>query len=500
MRSSRLTRRASGVWVPQRRTDSTRAMQNVHSWMCLSEIAGVPMSANELVGRIRRLDRKQTFLKLARFAAVLANSDGGVLGDEAKSWTADLILSHRSSVHPVEGVIADFVAQHPGRAIGHEQVVHFLQSAVLLEGADSGDTPHDAYLAFLMLAANDHAHGWQTTGPFRLSVLEEALADFFSVGLFNRSHDPLRELARASLLMKSPPARGPLSEHAVWHATQEAAFGCTFTDYLELFLAPLYTMSRQWGTQALPLVRPTEWLRHTVLPVERALPWFGALSLREVDARGHLAARRGGRVLPHAPLILHEHPFTEFDEGVLVAATPELITEQLLRGTWGRCNQATKRVLKNKESTAWHEAFGDLFEGVVRSVALDAARSEQFSGRLVLSANPGDEDEVEDVVVVEGDAVILFSAKASVAPPSAVRVAKSQHEAVQWLEKFFFEQPKSVNEKKFRGGALRILDKKITRLRSGAFEDRGISRDAKVIPVIVPFEGVPEGSSTSGWT
>lgn len=100
----------------------------------------------------------------------------------------------------------------------------------------------------------------------------------------------------------------------------------------------------------------------------------------------------------------------------------------------------------------------------------------------LLESSIGDSDELEDVVFLEGDACILFSAKASTVPETVLKGGKSRAQVLEWYQRFFFMKP-SGNR---RGGAFRLLDKKVRKIRTGA-ESR-VSKNCKIYPVVVTYD------------
>jgi len=92
-----------------------------------------------------------------------------------------------------------------------------------------------------------------------------------------------------------------------------------------------------------------------------------------------------------------------------------------------------------------------------------------------------------------------MSAKASLVPEATVRSAESADAAVVWLKRFFFEDPKKAKQKGHRGGAVYLLDKKISLIRSGALETRGLSRAATIVPCIISFDNLGESGVLYKW-
>src|SRR5580704_3219736 len=119
-------------------------MPNVHSWAGLRDLVHVEMPATKILSNAASFHRDETFFTLARIAADLANSDGGVLGETARSWTRDLLTQRRGSSNPLEAAVSHAVGQlAPERAIAHAHVVFFLQVHAIAKGSASGTIPSD---------------------------------------------------------------------------------------------------------------------------------------------------------------------------------------------------------------------------------------------------------------------------------------------------------------------------------------------------------------------
>ena len=121
-------------------------MANVHAWAGLRDLVHVEMPPAKILSNAASFHRDETFFTLARIAADLANSDGGVLGETARSWTRDLLIHRRASSNPLEAAVSHAVAQlSPERAIAHAHVVFFLQVHTVAKGSASGTIPRDGY-------------------------------------------------------------------------------------------------------------------------------------------------------------------------------------------------------------------------------------------------------------------------------------------------------------------------------------------------------------------
>jgi hypothetical protein len=114
------------------------------------------------------------------------------------------------------------------------------------------------------------------------------------------------------------------------------------------------------------------------------------------------------------------------------------------------------------------------------------AKVSNSSARILISESAGSPDEIEDVVVVEGDAAVLFSVKSRLMEARAAREAVSPDLTVDWLENFLFENKGDDH----RGGAVRLLNARIDKLRAGQFEKLGLGRASRVYPVIVTYDNL----------
>ena len=102
---------------------------------------------------------------------------------------------------------------------------------------------------------------------------------------------------------------------------------------------------------------------------------------------------------------------------------------------------------------------------------------------------------MEDVICIEGDSAILFSVKSTLVQASAARQALSARKTLDWFELFSFAK----KGPDWRGGAIRLLDSKIARIRSGEFERHGVGRDLTIYPVVVTFDSLGEHDLLYRW-
>jgi hypothetical protein len=136
-----------------------------------------------------------------------------------------------------------------------------------------------------------------------------------------------------------------------------------------------------------------------------------------------------------------------------------------------------------------------MFEEWVRGYATKVKESPSTKIEIVLPTHPGATDEIEDVVVIENNAVVMFSVKGRMVREDIARYSLSRRQLLDWYEKYFFENKNDA----FRGGALRQISARIDMLRRGEFEDRGITKNVRVHPVIVTYDSLCENQLLYSW-
>jgi hypothetical protein len=474
----------------------TTAMRSMRSWSTLHQLVGVRMPVPEILEMVGRLDRNEALLMLARIAGDLANGPDGITGPEARAWTHDLLAQRIGSSNPLENAVARAVAALNGEtAIVHGHVLFALQAIVLAHGAgQNGDRPHAGQLAFLMLALNDHLPEWPEPSP-GLTQTEELLGMTLYSSIFNHTFDdPLRFALRTQQIMGGDVTGSPISQ-TEWTKIQLEAFSCSFSEYVESFLYPMFALSRTWGAKRPPAIVPTIWTHGS--PTSPYARWFEAASAT-VDNPAWVDPVRLPSGLPRLPGAFFRTPFVRFEEGLL-ALSPWHITDHIKLGTWAKLNEAAKKVLATASVQAFTSTFGYLFERWCASVAREAATRPGFHGRLLVPSSPGAIDEIEDVVIVDGNRVALFSAKASLIPEVRLKSARNLGSVVEWLRRFFLEDGKSAKRNGFRAGALHLLDAKIQKIRAGAYEAQGIRSDSLVIPAVVSYDQLGESGLLYKW-
>lgn len=473
-------------------------MRNTHAWATLSELLGPSLPPDALVARVRALHREETLRKLAHLAAVLCNSPDSVLGQQARALTRDLLVGCKASADPLESAVARALDRLPlDRAVGHAHVIYLLQLLAASHATSTGMVPSDAYLSFLMLAANDHIPEWLPDEKTVLTRTEHVLGVSSFCTSFNRSDDTMRTLLRIVDIAGHRSER-QFPNPELWERVQHEAFGTSFEEYVELFLAPMLLFSNFCGLEHPPFMVQKQWRGRD--DRERALyeRWLSEASLTLDAATSAFASRTMPSGLPGLPQEFFRKPFVKIGSQ-LVCLSPWHIRDHAVLGTWAKLNAASKKVLNTSSNQVFSSAFGYSFERWCASLADEVSKTPGFRDTLLLPSSPGAEDEIEDVVMRDGKYVAMFSAKASPVPEASLKTAAHVEDVIAWLQRFFFEGQDEARARNYRGGAALLLDRKIQRLRAGDYEDRGLKKEAVVLPCIVSFDNVGESSMLYKW-
>lgn len=481
----------------------------------LSQITGQPMPPAEIIRVIRQYSWSLTFVQLARIAAAISAEDD-LLGTYVKAHST-LPLAAFETNDPgrssqqliIEAQVSAFFRNNPDALIFHEQLLYFMQAICILEGAEHGDEPPDALLAFYCLAANDYVHSWKTKEEPTLSSLECLVAEFSLSSRFNRSNDPLRDFIRMYLILNEKPSKSKLIER--WDDLQTEAFGMPFDEFFHLIVGPTVLLVEGWGSinergqRNNPNIKPKDWFNHTKLlggsdrPASSAHAFFSKLTMSRTEAIEELNHDRRSDGLPHAPILFYKKPFIEIEEDLIYAASPAVARQQVSTGIWAACLKSAQKLFP-KEPLLWFTTFGTMLELWVRRVATEAAKGDGFRGRLHLSRDVGSHDEFEDVIIVEGRNVALFSVKSSLIREKSIKRALSRSEAIDWYNEFFFTHKTSAptgSRQDTRGGALRLLNTKIDRIRNGEISE--IRDNQKVFPILVTFDDLGDNIILYKW-
>lgn len=262
-------------------------------------------------------------------------------------------------------------------------------------------------------------------------------------------------------------------------------------------LGPLYALTSLWGLEGSsyqdPVINVPRFLSQTAVSEQSFTNFIAPLVSTRDDLRAQIE-RRSDR-LPQAPIALTYRPLIEVAPSVLLASTPWDVQTQVRSGIWARYLAAGKRMFKRGAEDVWLPGFGYMVEGWCRRVAKEASASGACPGTVLLPTSSGSDDEVEDVVVIEGSNVVLFSVKASMMPVDVGRRAASVDATFAWYEKFFF----GARAGRYAPGALKLLDARVTKLRSGEFEKFGVGRTLRVFPVVVTYDSLCETDLLYRW-
>jgi hypothetical protein len=385
-------------------------------------------------------------------------------------------------------------AYRDGIVLAHDEALSFLQHLVLLEGADDGDGPGDPEIALWLAGANSHLDPWVTEN----SSTEALTAEMIRISRFNDKPDALTELTRTRLLFGTRPPQGELSAESKWTALEREAFGAGFAQFFESVLAPLYMFSQLWGIedskQERPVLHVPQFVAETRVSKTDLEGFIGPMTASRNELRTQIRKRLRPDGLPHAPIALLQRPLVEIAPEVFVAASPWAFRAQMRTGVWWRYLSAAKNLAPKGGADAWFSTFGYMVEHWCRRVAEEA---DPGSGpaRVLLPSMPGAPDEVEDVVVIEGTSAVLFSVKSRLVDARAGRDALSAAFTTGWFEDFFFEQ----RGDDYRGGAIRMLDGRIRKVRAGHFRHLGVDSAFKIYPVIVTFDSLGESDLFYRW-
>lgn len=461
-----------------------------------------------LVERIGSYDWRESMLRLAELAAMVANDPGGPASQRVCRMLNDGLMKSTASTPAAARVLLrarDHIRRYGDRVVmAHEEAIVYLQHVVLLHGGTAPEAPGDGELALWLLAVADHLDAWAEPDDRVLTPLEQMVAGTAKVYRFNRSPNSLNAATRTYEMFREPPAYGALRGEA-WQRLQSLAFGGTFEEYFESFLFPLFVMShsgaasergrprstRSWGPWENFARWATSFCERDHAFKERLREFSGTREELKLDIRKRM---RPDGLLPHSPTALLHRPFVELDQTGLLPSSPWAVRAILGTGVWARYRHATSHTLGENRVDAWMQAFGLMFEQWLRRVARMASASAHARAKVVLPAHTGSSDEIEDVVVVEDTGAILFSAKARMMAESVARHSVSRTRVVDWYEQYFFAQ----GNNEFRAGAIRQLSSKIDKIRLGVFEPQ-LPRSLPVFPVLVTFDSLGESVPLYLW-
>jgi hypothetical protein len=475
-------------------------MAYAHRYENAETIFGTEMDADFLINRVRSFSWEGIYYRLAELASLVAQH--GPDSETVRRRTVDplLHLTGNASAAAIIRRARHAVATRRNEiVVAHEEAISYLQHLALLEGGDGEEVPADAELSLWLGGVGSHLGKWQREDRDAADDAREGLIASLAHNLrFNNDPDPARLLVRAGLLFTRP-ARGQLSDPEIWRRVQDEAFGGPYDEFLEAVLGPLFMLSKLWGDEASsfppPVVDPTTYLREAKIDPERLVALLDKVAADRETLRAEIRERLRPDGLPHAPTALLYRPLVKTRPATYVAASPWAMQLQLRTGVWALFLAGTKRVFPGRSPDAWFRTFGDLLEGWCRTLAGEAARSRFCRAGFHMPARPGGDDEVEDVVLVEGRAAVLFSVKGRIMDSKAGREAVSVGTTMNWFANFFFEERGDDH----RGGALRLLHQHVERIRSGEFEKHGIDRGMRILPVVVTYDSLGETDVLYHW-
>jgi hypothetical protein len=471
--------------VKQSRRVVDRRLANIRPVLTYSQACGASMPPGELLRRVSAWDWRVGLVKLATLAAVVANTPAGADGAVARSWTIDLLASGLTSRDAWERQVAQGVVGRP-EPIAHQASIQFLQSVVLLHASESGRTPSDGEIALLLLVANDYFSGWfEDDGD--ASSLEAAVANVARSMLHDRTPDRIAQCLRLPqlLTLELPAKFDAFAADGVWSEVLNAALGSGLDEFLELLAVPTVMLATDWGRgepPRPPLFLPEEWAKESTKTPE-LLQFVRSVSATREQLKARLRVNSDG--LPLGPSAFWRTPFVELGNDRFVCLAPGVLGEQVRNAIWGRILDAANELDKGAGKTRWLSTFGYRFEYWARNAAILAGGDgRRLRRQLRLSKEPGTDEEVEDVTLVEKGKVALFSAKSRLMREDLLKGATSIRKTIDWLDKFLF----GTKTGGYRDGALRLLDAKAQRIRNGDYVEQGVPANAEIFPVLLTFD------------
>ena len=471
-----------------------------------STVLGEPMPAEFLVERVKTYGWRESLIRLAHVASIVANDPLGPHSPRACALTADGLRSITANKPAAQAMLArgrSFIDNAKRLLIvAHEEALLFLQHLVLLYGSDtSTEAPTDAEISFWLLGASDHLEEWAKPDDAAMTETERLAAELVKVHRFNRSEDSLRAAIRTDSIFGTPPWQGALSGDA-WGPLQQTAFDEPFHGYFDSFVLPLFMLSRVWGRgrakggDELPLIRESSYSQFGGQG-PRFLGRLKPITATRDELRVAIRERmKPDGLLPHAPTALLHHPLVDVGGYGVLAATPWHVRNFARTGIWNRYRDAAKKAVgERKGGDAWNRAFGQMFEEWIRTYATKVKDSSKTRSKILMPSFPGASDEIEDAVLVEAGVIVMFSAKGRMVREDIARHSMSRRELLDWYDAYLFEDKND----EFRGGALRQLSARIDMLRAGKFKDQGIEAAARIHPVIVTYDSLCENQMLYAW-
>jgi hypothetical protein len=473
-----------------------REMAYIDMYLSAREVFGQEADASFVLSRVGTYGWKPSLTRLAQLASFLGQLE--ITDEQVRQRTVDPLLALTGDHHASRLLarMKSVVAQHRKRIrVVHEEALSYLQHLVLVEGNDSDEVPSDAELAFWMLCVNCHLGEWAEPNQRELTTDEQLIAVTVRARCFNRHPHWMALTVRCYELFRACPEDVSLGGDDAWQRMQTETFGAPFETYFGTILMALFGASMSAGKgdgadQPIPAINVEYW-RTTGADPSWVKARLDALAISREDAKREILAAPNAREasgLLHAPALLRRKPLIVDHDGWLITS-PWNVAQQFHAGPWGAYLQRAKAVHGDARGfKRWSSAFGVAFERYCAGYAHYAKAAKRFrSGwRVLTPMDPGEADEIEDVVLIEDDHAVLFSVKSAMLREDAVHRAKSQQAVLEWFDRFLFSADPSFK------GALRKLSANIDEIRAGEFEARQIGRNVKILPVLVVYDELGE--------
>lgn len=450
-------------------------------------VFGRAIEADELIHHIKGFAWREGFIRLAHVAAAVANDNAGPKNPALQRWARDSLDALTGSSTTLIARAKWWAKSGDQAVVFHEEALDYAMHLVLLYGLDDGPCPSDCELVLWVIGCSQLIGKWEVDDSSNITASEALIAEQSRVARFNNGEDPLTLLVRVADLFGNRPFTGKLADPATWAAIEQKAFGRTFAEHFETRVLPWFSQSLRWGKShdELPVIDPEAWVKKVGETGKQIVAWLWEQTRTREQLVDELRATMGSASVPRSPTTLLHHPLVKFSDDRIAVTSPWKILAYLRTGIWFAFLEACKSVLGKNGAQDWTSAFGYMFEKWLRSVAR-FAETKAFKGRLLLSKHPGSEDEIDDVVVLEGNTVVLFSAKARLVGKDVARDAKSKKMVIDWYRSFLFSEEKGA----FRVGAVRQFDANINKIRAGAFPE--VPKDARIVPVLVTYDTMCE--------
>ena len=389
--------------------------------------------------------------------------------------------------------VARYLAARPDVVIANEAACLLLAGLALLHGDDSDSAPLDTHVALMFMLMNDYAHDFRKPRDRLVRSEAQRLRDMLVAGarsrLFDQRKDVARELTRTTLLFarygRLAPDAQSLGSAAEWDELQREAFGgMSARDYVIKLAGPLAMITQLWVShegQASPIFSPQAVFANFGGAAAPLVDFCESLTIDRDAARDEMRATIDDDEIVPRVTFAYRKPLVRVTETHVACISPSLLVAQLETGMLARLRFAANQRRAEQGGNAVMTVVGKLLEIWTRECfeAAAAARPEVTDWILPYQHD----DELSDLVVRTRRNVILFEVKCGTLQERLLKGADDAAELVAWYEKFLFGSGKTP-------GALRQLDRAVTRIQAGNFESVGIPRDATVFPVVVYLDAL----------